>query len=71
MTATTSPKRLLAETLYPGDLPADVDQWVTEGRSWRWIATHVSNRLATVPLTISHETLRQWYAAKDPAPASG
>ena len=53
-----SPKQLLVEHLYTGDLPADVREMSKSGRSWRDIAETIST---DVNLTVSYESLRTWY----------
>ena len=60
----TSPKRLLLEHLYPGDLPYDVARWVESGQSWRVIAKTVAARTGQ---DVSYESLRVWYGATDRA----
>lgn len=56
-----SDKQLLLESIYPANLPADIRDWTSVGRSWRWIASTVSARSHH---PVSYETLRQWYGDK-------
>ncbi len=53
-----TPKQLLVEHIYDGDLPADIQAMVTAGSSWREIAEQVSTKTGQ---RVSHESLRQWY----------
>ncbi len=59
-----SPKRLLMEHLYDGDLAADVAAHLTAGTSWREIAERVSARTG---VTVSYESLRQWFGPQQDA----
>ena len=56
-----TPKQMLLEHMYPGDVAAYVATELADGRSWREVAGAVS--LAT-GLSVSHESLRQWYGSK-------
>lgn len=56
-----TPKQLLLELSYQGDLPKDVERMVTDRKSWREIAREVS---AGTGFSVSHESLRQWYGAQ-------
>ena len=61
--ASPTPKQLLLEHRYDGDLAADVKAW--EGSvTWREIAERVSERCG---YDVSYESLRQWYRTKDAA----
>lgn len=60
-----TPKQLLVEHLYDGDLPAEVARLIADGKSWRDIAAEVSEKTGQ---RVSHESLRQWYGA-DASPA--
>jgi hypothetical protein len=55
---TPSPKHLLLEHLYTGDLDADVAAMIADGKSWRTIAETVSHRAG---IAVSHESIRKWY----------
>lgn len=55
-------KKMLAEFMYEGNLPADVKAMLRMKRSWRYIANVVNERFDG-PLTVTHETLRQWYGS--------
>jgi hypothetical protein len=61
MPPTPTPKQLLLEHRYPGDLAADVKTMAVEGTSWREMAKQVSARCK---YTVSHESLRQWYGER-------
>lgn len=54
----TTPKQMLLEHRYPGDLPADIAAMIAEGKGWRLVAAEVGERSR---LKVSHESLRQWY----------
>lgn len=58
-----TPKRLLMEHLYDGDLAAEVARRTEAGQSWREIAAHVSESTGQ---NVSYETLRTWYGAPTP-----
>jgi hypothetical protein len=53
-----TPKQLLIEHLYGGDLPADVAHFIEAGKSWRDIAGEISDKTGQ---PVSYESLRQWY----------
>lgn len=53
-----TPKQLLVEHIYDGDLPADVRRLIADGKSWREVASQVSVKTGQ---SVSHESLRQWY----------
>jgi hypothetical protein len=55
-------KKKLAEHMYAGDLDADVAVLLGIGKSWRYIADVVNERIDG-PLTVSHELLRRWYGS--------
>ena len=60
-----TPKQLLMEHTYDGDLASDIKVMAAGGVSWREMAERVSARCG---YDVSHESLRQWYAAtKTPA----
>lgn len=63
-----TPKRLLVEHLYDGDLSADVALFLEEGKSWRTIADLVSSN-ADYP--VSYESLRQWFGIDGGRPNAG
>lgn len=56
-----SPKQLLIEHLYAGDLYADVLRMCQDGRSWRDIADDIS---AAAGQPVSYESLRSWYGER-------
>ena len=62
----TTPKKLLLEHLYAGDLAADVARRVAAGQSWRTIAAHVSESTGQ---DVSYESLRTWYGERQKATA--
>lgn len=53
-----TPKQLLLEHLYGGDLDADVARFLEEGKSWRSIADLLTERTGH---SVSYESVRQWY----------
>lgn len=53
-----SPKQILVELRYDGDLPSDVKKMLGAGMSWREMAERVSARCGH---DVSYETLRTWY----------
>ena len=53
-----SPKQLLVEHIYDGDLAADIKAMAAAKKGWRAIAAEVS---AKTGCKVSHESLRQWY----------
>lgn len=53
-----TPKQMLLEHLYGGDLSADVAHFLESGKSWRDIATTISDKTGQ---PVSYESLRQWY----------
>lgn len=57
----TTPKKLLLEHLYAGDLAAEVARRTAAGESWRTIATHVSKATGQ---DVSYESLRVWYGTQ-------
>jgi intein-encoded DNA endonuclease-like protein len=59
-----TPKQLLMEHKYDGDLAADIKAMAAGGVSWREMAERVSARCG---YEVSHESLRQWYREKDAA----
>ena len=59
-----TPKQLLLEHRYDGDLAVDIRAWAAGGVSWREIAERVSERCG---YGVSYESLRQWYRTKDAA----
>jgi hypothetical protein len=60
MPTSVTDKKKLAEHMYAGDLDADVKTLLGNGKSWRYIADVVNERIDG-PLTVSHELLRRWY----------
>jgi intein-encoded DNA endonuclease-like protein len=58
MPTTSTPKQLLIEHRYDGDLTSDIKKMAASGTSWREMAERVSARCG---YTVSHESLRQWY----------
>ena len=63
MSTCMTPKHRLVLELYPGDLDARVAGLLADGNSWREIAKAISGDLPSV-LTVSHESLRQWYSTE-------
>lgn len=59
-----TPKQLLLEHLYDGDLARDVAKFTEAGMSWREIAERVSAKSGQA---VSYETLRTWYGASHKA----
>jgi hypothetical protein len=59
-----TPTRKLVEVLFSGDLEAWVSICRGAGQSWRSIAWDLNERLGG-ECTISHETLRAWFAEVD------
>jgi hypothetical protein len=59
MPTSVTDKKKLAEHMY-ADLDADVKTLLGNGKSWRYIARVVNDRIDG-PLTVSHEALRKWY----------
>lgn len=57
-------KQELIKLLYHGNLDEDIARAVNYGRSWRDIAHNVTEDTG---VRVSHESLRQWYGAKDGA----
>lgn len=53
-----SPKQILIELRYDGDLPGDIKAMIAAGMSWREMAERVSARCGH---NVSYETLRIWY----------
>lgn len=53
-----TPKQMLLEHLYGGDLSADVAHFLEAGKSWREIATEITDKTGQ---PVSYESLRQWY----------
>jgi hypothetical protein len=60
MPTSVTDKKKLAEHMYAGNLDADVQTLLGNGKSWRYIADVVNERIDG-PLTVSHELLRRWY----------
>lgn len=56
-----TPKQLLLEHLYGGDLSADVARFIESGKSWRDIATEITDKTGQ---PVSHESLRTWYGVE-------
>ena len=56
-----TPKQLLLELRYDGDLAADIKIMTAAGTSWREISERVSARCG---YTVSYESLRIWYGRK-------
>jgi len=56
-----SPKRLVIEQRYDGDLAADIKTWEAAGTSWREMAEQVSTRCT---YKVSYQSLRNWYQTK-------
>lgn len=61
-----TPKQLLLEHTYGGDLAGDIAALVADGKGWREIAQHVTTETG---VKVSHESLRQWYGQSAEAPA--
>lgn len=57
-----TPKQLVLELKYPGDLAGDVRAWLDAKTSWREMAEKISARCG---YEVSHESLRQWYRPAD------
>ncbi|MDO5535360.1 MAG: hypothetical protein Q4F65_12005 [Propionibacteriaceae bacterium] len=57
-----TPKRLLLEHLYDGDLAAEVARRTEAGQSWRDIANHIAE---VTGQPVSYETVRTWYGATE------
>lgn len=63
-----SPKQLLMEHTYPGNLADDVKAMLAERQTWREIAEQIGARCG---YPVSYESLRQWYGeAKNKEPAA-
>lgn len=62
-----TPKQLLLEHRYDGHLPTDIAAMTQNGTPWREIAQIVSKRTG---LTVSHESLRNWYRDESKAGAA-
>ena len=60
----STPKQLLVEHLYGGDLAAEVARRTAAKESWRDIAAHVSE---VTGQRVSHESLRTWYGSREVA----
>ena len=60
----TTTKQELIKLLYHGNLDEDIARAVNYGRSWREIAHDVAEDTG---VSVSHESLRQWYGAEDGA----
>lgn len=56
-----TPKQLLLEHRYDGDLAGDVKTLAANGMTWREIAELISARCGHV---VSYESLRNWYKPK-------
>ena len=59
-----TPKQLLVEHRYDGDLAADIKTMAAAGTSWREMAERVCARCGYL---VSYESLRQWYGEKSAA----
>jgi hypothetical protein len=59
-----TPKQMLLELKYDGDLAHDINAWLAGGQSWRQIARTVSERTG---LTVTYESLRSWYGTTEHA----
>jgi len=56
-----TPKQLLLEHRYDGDLAGDIQIMSSAGTSWREMAERVSARCG---YEVSYESLRIWYGSK-------